>query len=163
MTTGILSHCAWTCQVGTNRLSGTMQFGAGAPLAAQCTQAPTPDGWRPWVDADGPVPADLAARASAVNADQSVPLGSTESYPLPGVVTLLRVEPRVWGRDASGNLVQGCWRTTAIYLPAASAPAAAAVTPPTTADNVTKAVTVLTAVSLAVGTVATVSSMRGKK
>jgi hypothetical protein len=140
-----------------------MQFGAGAQLSAQCTQAPTPDGWRPWVvDADGPVPPDLSARAGAVNSDQSVPLGATESYPLPGVVTLLRVEPRVWGRDASGNLVQGCWRAVGIYLPAAAAPAAA-VTPPATADAVAKTVGVLTAVSLAVGTVATVASMRSKK
>jgi hypothetical protein len=140
-----------------------MQFGAGPQLAAQCAQAPTPDGWRIWTDADGPVPPDLLARATAVSSDQSVPMGATESYPLPGVVTLLRVESRVWGRDASGNLVQGCWRAAGIYLPAAAAAVAPTVTPPEPTDNTAKAVGILTVVSLAVGTVATVASMGGTK
>lgn len=137
------------------------QFGAGTELAAQCPIAPIPDGWRNWSDADGPVPDALAKRAQAIANDSTAPLGVTESYPLPGVVTLIRVEPRVWGRDAQGNLVQGCFRTGGIFLPS-GAPAASGITAPTT-GGVDKTVGVLTAISLAVGTVATVVTMRKKK
>ena len=132
------------------------QFGAGSELAAQCETAPIPDGWRNWTDADGPVPDGLAKRAQAIAADQNVPLGSTESYPLPGVVVLIRVEPRVWGRDAQGNLVQGCFRTGGIFLPS-GAPNAGSITAPTTSDSTSKLVGVLTVVSLAVGTAATIA------
>ena len=70
-----------------------VQFGAGSALAAQCPVVPTPDGWKPWfLDTDGPVPEALLARAVALAADQSIPLGTTESFPLPGVTTLIRVE-----------------------------------------------------------------------
>jgi len=136
------------------------QFGPGADLAAQCPQIPTPDGWRAWMDGDGPVPDALAKRATSVAADTSVPLGTTESYPLPGVVALIRVEPHAWARDAGGNLVQGCFRAGAIFLPSGAA-AGAGVTPPT--DGTSKVVGVLTVVSLAVGTVATIASMKGGK
>lgn len=128
-------------------------------MAAQCPQTPTPDGWRVWTDGDGPVPDALAKRATSVAADTSVPIGTTESYPLPGVVALIRVEPHAWARDASGSLVQGCFRAGAIFLPSGSA--AAGVTPPS--DGTSKVVGVLTAVSLAVGTVATIASMKGGK
>lgn len=134
------------------------QFGAGTELAAQCPTAPIPDGWRNWSDADGPVPDALAKRAQAIANDLTAPLGVTESYPLPGVVTLIRVEPRVWGRDAQGNLVQGCFRTGGIFLPS-GAPAASSIVAPST-GSVDKTVGVLTAISLAVGTVATVVTMR---
>ena len=87
--------------------------------------------------------------------DQSVPLGATESYPLPGVTTLIRVEPRVWSRDTQGNLVQGCFRAAGIFLPSGAAEAAG-VTPPE--SGVSKAVGVLTAVSLVVGTIATIAA-----
>jgi hypothetical protein len=136
------------------------QFGAGPQLAAQCPSVPPPDGWRAWVDADGPVPDALAARASALTADPTVPLGATESYPLPGVTTLLRVEPHAWGRDPQGNLTQGCFRATGVYLPSGSA-AGAGVTAPT--DGWAKPVEVLTAVSLAVGTAATLAAWKGGK
>ena len=107
------------------------QFGAGTQLAAQCQQAPTPDGWREWLtDSDGPVPDALAARATAIAADQTVPLGTTESYPLPGVTTMIRVEPRVWGKDASGAPVQGCFRSSIVYLPVGTA-TGAGITAPT--------------------------------
>jgi hypothetical protein len=141
-----------------------VQFGAGSDLAAQCTVAPTPDGWRPWaIDADGPVPDALAQRAQAIAADTSVPLGVTESYPLPGITTMIRVEPRVWGRDATGALVQGCFRTGGIYLPIGT-PDAGGVTPPTTTptDSLTRMIGWLTAGSLAIGTAATLASW-GKK
>lgn len=134
-------------------------FGAGTDLAAQCPAVPIPDGWRNWSDADGPIPDALAKRAAAVAADPSVLLGTTESFPLPGVTTLIRVEPRVWGRDAQGNLVQGCFRTGGIFLPS-GAPAAGSITPPS--SGTTKLVGVLTVVSLAVGTAATIATW-GKK
>lgn len=127
------------------------QYGVGPDLATQCPVVPPPDGWRAWIDADGPVPDALAKRASAFASDTSVPLGSTESYPLPGVTTLIRIEPHAWSRDAQGNLVQGCFRTGAIFLPATES-----VTPPT--SSVDKTVGVLTAVSLVVGTAATLAS-----
>jgi len=140
------------------------QFGAGADLAAQCPVAPTPDGWRPWSDADGPVPDALAARAQAVGADATIPLGTTESYPLPGITTLIRVEPRVWNRDTTGALVQGCFRVGGIYLPIGTPTASDVVTPPTDdEDGLTKTIGVLTAASLVVGTVATISSMGSKR
>ena len=138
------------------------QFGTGPALAAQCPQVPPPDGWRAWTDADGPVPDALAKRAAALAADPSVPLGTTESYPLPGVTTLIRVEPRVWTRDPQGNLVEGCFKAGGAYLPISAPPAAGAVAVPTT-DTLTKTIAVLTAVSLAVGTVATVATLRGSK
>lgn len=138
------------------------QFGADPSLVAQCPKAPTPDGWRPWTDADGPVPDALSKRASAMAADTTVPLGTTESYPLPGgIVTLIRVEPHVWGRDATGTLVQGCFRAAMIYLPSGAPEGAGAVTPPTP-GNLNKAVAVLTVVSLVVGTTATIASWGGK-
>ena len=125
--------------------------------AAQCQTAPIPDGWRSWSDADGPIPDALTKRAQAIVDDPSVPLGATESYPLPGVTVLMRVEPRVWSRDANGNLVQGCFRSTGIYLPSGTM----AITPPTTGGT-SKVVGVLTAVSLVVGIGATLVSMGGK-
>lgn len=128
------------------------QFGAGPDLAAQCPTAPTPDGWRAWVDGDGPLPADLTKRAQAVVDDPSVPLGATESYPLPGVTVLIRIEPRLWSRDAQGNLVQGCFRSAGIYLPSGTM----AITPPTTTDSTSKVVGWLTAASLVVGIGATI-------
>jgi hypothetical protein len=131
------------------------QFGSGSALAAQCPVAPIPDGWRAWTDADGAIPDALAKRAQAISADQSVPLGATESYPLPGVTTLIRVEPRVWTRDAQGALVQGCWRSTGIFLPSG-----AGVAPPSSGDNLSRTVGILTAVSLAVGTAATLAAWK---
>src|SRR5271169_2146032 len=134
-----------------------MQFGATSNLAAQCTQAPTPDGWRPWADSDGPTPDALTKRATALAADQAVPLGTTESFPLPGVITMIRVEPRVWGKDEKGNSVQGCFRTGSVYLPYAAA-AGAGIRPPQV-DGWSRAATYLTVASLSVGTVATLVSL----
>jgi hypothetical protein len=111
------------------------------------------------------VPDALSKRAQAIASDQTIPLGTTESYPLPGVTTLIRIEPRVWGKDAQGNLVQGCFRVGGIYLPvSASALANGGVTPPSASTwDWGKTVTVLTAASLAVGTVATVMTLRAEK
>jgi hypothetical protein len=133
-----------------------MQFGIGPELAAQCTRVTVPDGWRAWTDAEGPVPDGLAKRAAALAADTNISLGATESYPLPGVTTLIRVEPRAWGRDEKGDLVQGCFRSSGIYLPD-DAPEGAGITPPTT-SKLDKAVGVFTVVSLVVGTVATLAT-----
>ena len=124
-----------------------MQFGVGPELAAQCPQSPTPDGWRAWLESDGPIPDALAKRAAAVGADLSVPLGATESYPLPGVTVLMRVEPHTWGRDDKGNLTQGCFRAVGIYIPAIEE-----VRPPTEGRNkLDTTVGVLTAASLVIG------------
>jgi len=133
------------------------QFGAGPEFAAQCPSAPTPDGWRAWLDSDGPIPDALAKRAQALVDDQSIPLGSTESFPLPGVTTLLRLEPRTWSRNAQGALVQGCFRSIGIYLPG-GAPAVAASSGPSTLDKV---VGVLTAISLVAGIGASIASWKG--
>lgn len=139
------------------------QYGAGTALAAQCPVVPAPNGWRPWApDSDGPIPDALAARAQAVAADATIPLGATESYPLPGVTTLIRVEPRVWGRDAAGNLVQGCFRTGGVFIPD-GAPDAAGITPPSTSSRAEKVITALTIASLSVGTIATVVSLRRRR
>jgi hypothetical protein len=130
------------------------QFGSGSALAAQCPVAPIPDGWRAWGDPDGPIPDTLVKRAQAIVADTSVPLGATESYPLPGVTTLIRVEPRVWARDAQGNLVQGCFRSAGIFLPSGGG-----VTPPSTSsDSLSRTIGILTVASLAVGTAATLAT-----
>lgn len=131
---------------------GMAQFGAGSELAAQCPRAPSPDGWKPWTDAEGPIPDALAHRAEAMAGDASVPLGATESYPLPGVTTLIRVEPRTWSRDAQGALVQGCFRAGGVYLPLD------AVVAPSGGDSLSKTISVLTVVSLAVGTAATLAA-----
>lgn len=129
------------------------QFGVGPEIAAQCPQAPTPDGWRPWLDADGPIPDALAKRAAAFAGDLSIPRGATESYPLPGVTVLIRIEPRIWSRDDKGNLIQGCFRVGGIYLPAPS------VTAPQD-SGVNKAVGVFTVISLAVGTAVTLANWK---
>lgn len=136
------------------------QFGPGTQLAAQCPTVPPPDGWRSWVDADGPVPAALSARAAAIAADAGVPLGTTESYPLPGVTTLLRVEPQAWSRDGQGNFTPGCYRVAAVYLPVSAA--AGGVTAPAPDAGLNRTVGVLTVVSLAVGTAATIATWKGK-
>jgi hypothetical protein len=133
------------------------QFGAGSQLAAQCAVAPIPDGWRAWIpESDGPIPDALTKRAQAIVDDPAVPLGATESYPLPGVTTLIRIEPRVWSRDAQGNLVEGCWRSAGIFLPSGAA-AGSGVTPPSS-DGLSKTVGIFTVVSLVVGTVATLAT-----
>ena len=136
-----------------------VQFGAGTDLAAQCPSAPTPDGWRPWTDADGPIPDALISRARAMIDNQSVALGATESFPLPGVTTLIRIEPRTWSKDAQGNFSEGCFRAAGIYLPSGS-PSAASI--PASSDKLSKTIGVLTVVSLAVGTVATLASWGSK-
>lgn len=129
-------------------------YGVGSELAAQCPIAPVPDGWRAWLpDSDGPVPDALLQRAKALAGDSAVPLGATESYPLPGVMTLIRVEPRAWGRDEQGNLVQGCFRAAGIFLPSGEAMGAGIVTPPS--SGLDRTIGVLTVISLAVGTAAT--------
>jgi hypothetical protein len=81
---------------------------------------------------------------------------------LPGVTTLIRVEPRVWGRDAGGNLVQGCFRTGGVFVPDGT-PDAAGITPPSTSSKAEKVITALTIASLSVGTVATVVSLRRRR
>lgn len=136
------------------------QFGVGPELAAQCPIPPTPDGWRPWADADGPIPDTLLKRSKSLAEDQSVPLGTTESYPLPGVTTLIRVEPQAWGRNDSGGLVQGCFRVGGIYLPSQTVSAETLTAPESTTNKV---ITALTIASLGVGTIATVASLRKKK
>jgi hypothetical protein len=134
------------------------QFGAGPQFAAQCPRARSPDGWRPWIpDLDGPVPPPLAARATALAGDGATPLGATESFPLPGVTALLRVEARAWLRGADGSLTEGCFRVGGVYLPADSPPAG----PPRSRDgggSWTRTVAILTAVSLGVSLLATLSS-----
>ncbi len=129
------------------------EFGAGPELAAQCPRAPIPEGWRAWLDGDGPIPDALMKRAQALVDDKALPLGTTESYPLPGVTTLIRVEPRVWARDAKGELMQGCFRSGGVYLPSGS-PEGAGVTAPEE-SGWGKAINVLTVGSLAVGIAAT--------
>lgn len=108
-----------------------------------------------WVDSDGPIPEALAQRARAIADDPAAPLGTTEGYPLPGVMTLIRVEPHTWSRDAQGNLVSGCFRASGIYLPANAV--AVAVSPPSS-DKLSKAVGVFTVVSLVIGTAATIAT-----
>lgn len=129
-------------------------FGPGHDLAAHCPRVPTPDGWRPWIDADGPIPDALAKRAAALAADDAVPLGTTESFPLPGVVVLIRVEPRIWTRDEKGALVEGCFKAGVVFLPAIAVPPPGAFSHP----GLSQTVGVLTVVSLAVGTVATLAT-----
>jgi hypothetical protein len=128
------------------------QFGVGPELAQQCPSTPSPDGYRAWTDADGPVPDELTKRATAFASDTNIPLGSTESYPLPGVTTLIRIEPHAWGRDDKGKLVQGCFRAGAVFLPEGGS------TAPEKGGGWDKTVAILTAVSLAVGTAATLYS-----
>lgn len=133
-----------------------MQFGAGPELAAQCSRVDMPDGWRAWTDAEGPIPDGLSKRAAALVADTNISLGATESYPLPGVTTLIRVEPRAWSRDEKGDFVQGCFRSSGIYLPDDAPEGAGKITPPS--SGLDKAVGVFTVVSLVVGTVATLAT-----
>lgn len=136
----------------------TPQFGAGPALAAQCPYTPPPEGWVPWTDADGPVPDSLAARTAAIESDLNLPLGVTESYPLPGVTVLIRVEPNAWRRDGTGALVSGCFRSAMIYLPDQNPRSPSSEGP----SKIEKTVGVLTAVSLAVGTAVTIAKWKKK-
>jgi hypothetical protein len=131
------------------------QFGAGPEFAAQCPSAPPPEGWRPWIDADGPVPEALAQHAERLSADQVVPLGTTESHPIPGITTLIRVEPRSWAKDAHGVFQQGCFRVGAIYLPSGTPAVTTSVVPPM--SRMAKAVTTLSVISLTIGIAATLA------
>lgn len=136
-------------------------FGSGPQLAAQCPRVAPPDGWRAWTDADGPIPEPIARRATEIAADESVPLGTTESHPLAGTAVLVRVEPRAWQRQG-GELVEGCFRAGAIYVPSSSSSHVSEVTPPAQKpDTLARTVTILTAVSLVIGIGATV--LRGRK
>jgi len=134
-----------------------MAFGAGPELAAQCPRVPPPDGWRAWTAADGPVPPELSRRAEALVGDQTLPLGTTESFPLPGVTTLLRLEPHVWQTNESGTPVQGCFRASSIYLPSQ------VVVAPEEKSSSDKLITGLTIASLGVGIVATVATFKFRK
>jgi hypothetical protein len=99
------------------------------------------------------------SRGQALIDDHTVALGSTESYPIPGTTVLIRVEPHVWGRDPNGNLIQGCFRSVGIYLPTGTPPVSEVVTPPSEEEGkLSKTIGVLTAVSLVVGTVATLAT-----
>jgi len=85
--------------------------------------------------------------------DQALPLGSTSSYPLPGVVTLIRLEPHTWRRNVDGQLEQGCFRSASVYLPEAERVEAPE-------SPTSKLINRLTIASLAVGIVATFVSLR---
>jgi len=126
-----------------------VKFGAGPELAAQCPQMAPPDGYRAWIEADGPIPDELAKRAAVLGADVTLPLGAFESYPIPGITTLMRVEPHVWGRDDKGNLVQGCFRAVGIYVPALVAAGAGLNVP--SSSRLETTIQVLTAASLVIG------------
>lgn len=129
------------------------QFGAGTELAAQCPRLEPPHGWRAWGAGDGPIPENVVQRALALSNDISVPLGTTESYPLPGVTALIRVEPHMW-QASTGN--QGCYHAAAVYLPHN------AVAESSNADSLAKTIALLTAASLFVGIVATLSTWHMK-
>lgn len=91
----------------------------------------------------------------AIVDNASMSLGSTESYPLPGVTALVRLEPHVWARDAQGALVQGCFRSAGVYLPEGSS---GGLSPPDEGSSLSKTIAVLTVASLAVGTAATLAT-----
>ena len=135
------------------------QYGVGPEFSAQCPRAPTLDGWRPWTESDGPIPDAIVARGKALIADDRFQLGSAESFPLPGVIALLRVEPHVWGRTENGDLVQGCFRATGVYLPEPQES-----TPQTAGSTQTlgRTIAVLTAASLAIGIATTLIRWRRK-
>lgn len=135
------------------------QFGAGPDFAAQCPRVTVPEGWRAWVSMDGPIPETLSQRMTALAAD--APLGATENFQIPGVTTLLRVEPHAWSQDEStGELVQGCFRGVSVYLPT-GAPTTDTVPPKEEGfSTTTKIIAGLTVVSLTVGIIATVRSLR---
>jgi hypothetical protein len=139
------------------------QFGAGPQLAAQCPRAPALIGLRPWTDADGPVPVPLATRATVLAADTTVPLGATESFPLPGVTALIRVEARAWLRGADGSLAEGCFRVGGVYLPAENEEAI--VRPPILVNESpwAKAAAILTVVTVGAGIIAGLTSWISKR
>jgi len=72
------------------------------------------------------------------------------------------VEPHTWNRDADGSLVEGCFRSSAVYLPMGT-PAANTIAAPSESSGLSKAIAILTAISLAVGTVATVATWKNKR
>jgi len=129
------------------------QYGAGTELAAQCPRLEPPNGWRAWSAGDGPIPEAVAQRALALSNDISVPLGTTESYPLPGVTALIRVEPHMW-QASTGN--QGCYHAAAVYLPQSALAASS------NADSLGKTIAVLTAASLFIGIVVTLSNWHAR-
>lgn len=137
------------------------QFGTGPQLAAQCPRPDAPDGYKLWnPDWDGPVPDALAKRATDLAMDASVPMGTTESFPLPGVAALIRVETHVWGPDGAGKLAAGCYRVAGVYLPLEKA---TLVQPVTRESTWTKTAAILTAVTLSIGLAATLTSWASSK
>lgn len=137
------------------------QFGPGTQLAAQCPRPDAPDGFRLWSpDWDGPVPDPLAQRATTMAKDSSVPMGAVEGFPLPGVVALIRVETHVWGTDGAGKLTAGCFRVAGVYLPVEKT---TLVQPVTRESTWTKTAAILTAVTLSIGLVASLTSWASSK
>lgn len=104
------------------------------------------------------MPPALQARADEI---AKAPLGTTESFPLPGVTVLIRSEPRVWERSAAGELVQGCFPAGAVYVPTAHETVIAPEKGGLSRLEIT--VGVLTIVSLAVGTAATLAAWKKKR
>lgn len=90
-------------------------------------------------------------------ANQSLPLGSTESFALPGITALLRVETHPWARGDDGQHVQGCFRVADVYLPADEPHRESVVAPAQSVDGLAKTIGVLTVVSLVVGTATTLA------
>jgi hypothetical protein len=139
----------------------TVTYGAGAQFAAQCPHAAVPQGWRYWrEETDGPIPAAVAARAQALSNDTSIPLGATESYPLPGTTALILVEPHPWTRDDKGAIVTGCFHGAGVYVPSGEP-----VTPPLVEEaGMSKTVGILTVASLSVGLLLSVPALfRGRR
>jgi len=127
----------------------SVSYGAGAGYAAKCPRGVIPSGYRYWNEGeDGPIPAALVARANALANDLAIPLGVTESFPLPGVTALLLVEPHTWTRDRQGNPLEGCFHACGAYVPTGGVEP----TPPVQQmSSLSKTAAVLTIVSLSAG------------
>ncbi len=133
---------------------GEVRFGSGPDFAAQCPRTVIPPGYRYWNESvDGAVPDALRARAQALASDPSIPLGTTESYPLSGVTALIMVEPHPWTRDDKGAVTPGCFHAAGVYLPAGGAEPP---TQPPSESSMGKTIGVLTVASLGVGLVLSV-------
>lgn len=104
------------------------------------------------------MPPDLLERSRQV---AESPIGTTESFPIPGVTTLIRSEPHVWGYDDSGALVKGCFQSGGVYVPTGHETVIAPERSGPSRLEIT--VGVLTVLSLAVGTAATLSAWKKKK
>ena len=96
------------------------QYGTGTSFQSACPPFPPgPTGYVAWsIPVNGPIPANIQARATALANDLTKPLGYSETIYSGGVPIIVRVDAHSWTTDATGNVVAACTHGADVWVPA---------------------------------------------